>query len=268
MKPTHEILILIISFFSLFSCDGQRLKQDQVFNKLDTLKIVYGDTLFLVGKQLFPTKTDAIGKNNIDSLSVSLFFQSGNYYYVFYKKKLPDFLSYDYWNKLLPKYINFSFEDGVHPYYQDYIKVNYYSPYLTGFYNSNDSIIINGDWEIKELQNKHQLEVKYFSTSDTLLKLDKNIAVGADLANILPELNLPINFKPNESFELVLMEATFEITNVRYNRCFDCYLKDIPNAVVLSIKKHKLVRIQFNDSEFTEYLLKKKNISTKDVNYN
>lgn len=263
MNIISQIVIGISCLFFLSSCGNiQKNKTPDIsFNKADTLKIGYSDTL-LIGKQLFPTELS----EDLINDRVLLLFESNDYYYAFYNaKKENNFLSPQYWNQLTSKYIDFSIEDDLFSYTR-FIKVDYYGgPFTTGFYNSKDSIITNKvDCEVFELQKK--LNVYHLSTSDTLLKVNNNISVGKSLDDVLFELEIPNTFIQKKDFELVLMEATTQIDNVWYND-FPDYCSDSSVTVILSVKNRKISRIQYLDLEYIDYVFKQKSISTKDIHY-
>ena len=63
------------------------------------------------------------------------------------------------------------------------------------------------------------------------------------------------------------MDATSQINNAWYINFPDHY-SNYTNALVLSFEKNKLVRIQYVQSEYVEYIFKNKNILTRDIHYN
>ncbi|MBK7682332.1 MAG: hypothetical protein IPJ26_07610 [Bacteroidetes bacterium] len=196
-----------------------------------------------------------------------LSFESGNYYYLFYNKKNKlEILSSTYWDQQMPKYINFKIEDGLLSYTR-FIKVDYYDPFLTGFYNSKDSIIVQlSNLRDIDLENKDQLFVNYFSTTDTLIKLNKNISVGHSLEDMLFKLQIANYFNRKKDVELVLMETTTQVDNAWYKKYPD-NCSEFSISVVLSIKNNKLTRIQYFNLEYIDYVFKQKNVLTKDIHY-
>lgn len=261
-------IVTLCYLYFLTACVGVQNEKipSSTSNTVDALKIGYSDTS-LIGKKLFPVTTDSNKLKNLLNEKVLLSFESYNYYYNFYNKKNKlDILSKKYWNQLMPQYVDFSVDDGLLS-YSRFNKVNYYDPFLTGFYNSKDSIIISGfDLGIKDLQNKDRFQVNYFSTYDTLFKLSNNILVGKSLDNVLFELQVPNSIKQKTEFNLVLMEATTQIDNAWYNSYPD-YCSDYSVTVILSIKNNKLTRIQYLDLEYIDYIFKQKSVSTSDIHY-
>src|SRR5690625_1811227 len=238
MKAINQILIGVYFLFFVSSCGNIQKNRiyNNRYNKVDTLKIGYSDTL-IIGKQLFPTK---VSKELLND-SVLLLFQVKNNYYAFYNsKKKDDFLSSFYWDQLMSKYLDFSVEDSLLS-YSRFIKVDYYDPFLTGFYNSRDSIITS-KFDLKAIDSQDLFHVKYFSTTDTLLMVNKNISVGKSVDEVLFELKIPNTFNPKRDFELVLMKATTQIDNAWYND-FPEYSSDYSVTVILSVKNSKLSRI-------------------------
>lgn len=149
MNLISQTIISICCLLLVSSCKHiDNNKKLNTSNKVDTLKIGYLDTL-LIGKQLYPSSKVSKGLLNDKIL---LLFKSNNYCYAFYNRVNNDsLLSAIYWQKLIPKYIDFSLEDGLLS-YSRFNKVNYYDPFLTGFYNSKDSIVTAGyDLGIKDL---------------------------------------------------------------------------------------------------------------------
>ena len=263
MNLISQTIISICCLLLVSSCKHiDNNKKLNTSNKVDTLKIGYLDTL-LIGKQLYPSK---VSKGLLND-KILLLFKSNNYYYAFYNRVNNDsLLSAIYWQKLIPKYIDFSLEDGLLS-YSRFNKVNYYDPFLTGFYNSKDSIVTAGfDLGVKDLQNRKKIDVNYLSTSDTLLKVNQNISVGKSLDNILIDLDFPYEFKKEKDFELVLMEATSQVNNVWYNN-FPNHYTDYSIAVILSIKDSKISKIQYLNLEYIDYVFKQKRIFTKDIHY-
>lgn len=233
-------------------------------NKIDTLKIKYADTAFVFkGKQIYPKNTSTSNLDRLMKKEVLLFFKSDNYYFVFYNKMSQlDFLSDMYWSKSVPKYINYSVNLNLNRFQ----KVNYSDgPFLTGLYNSKDSIIVmNNNLSQKDFENSNLLPISYFSTTDTLLKLGNNISVGDSLKKVLTKLKIPNNFKPQKEFKLILRVATNQVKNKWFKR----YPKNVSNfsyTVILSIRDSKLSSIKFIDLEYFQYVLMKKNIFTKDI---
>lgn len=263
MKSTIKFLVSIC-FVYFSSCIETQKENIIVTNSkaLDTLEIGYLNKI-LVGKRLFPAKDS---KDILDN-QILLFFKSENHYFAFYnKKKEVKILSTSYWEHFVPAYINFSIEDGLLSYTR-FNKIDYFDPYLTGFYNSKDSIIITGsNLDIKDLHSKNQLRMKYLSISDTLISLDKNIKVGKSIDSILIELGIPNNINLEQNSELVLMEATSVINNAWYND-FPEYSTDYTVGVILSILNNKISRIQYIDSEYLDLIFSQRNISTEDIHY-
>jgi len=272
MNLIRQTIITVCVLVFLTSC--RNIKEDKMSstsietnaNEVDTLKIEYSDTI-LVGKKLFPITPDSNKLKDILNENILLVFESGNYYYIFHNKiKKLDFLSSKYWEQLMPKYVNFKIEDGLLS-YSRFSKVSYHDPFLTAFYNSEDSIIIQGyDLNREYLLSQNEFSVSYFSTSDTLFKLNNNISVGKSLEDVLLELQTPNFLKPKTEFNLVLMEATTQIDNAWYNNYPENY-SDYSVTVILSIRNNKLIRIQYLDLEYIDYIFKQKSISTSDVHY-
>jgi hypothetical protein len=127
-------------------------------NNADTLKIGYADT-FLTGKLLLPLQ---LSKELIEN-NLLLLFNSGNNYYAFFNHaKKNNFLSQNILGMKMKKYVDFSISDGSFS-FSRFIKVDYYLPFLTGFYNSKDSIIINGsDLSRSDLENMKEFQLNYF----------------------------------------------------------------------------------------------------------
>ena len=152
MNTIGQIIIGMCCLFFLVSCGNmQKNKTSGIsFNKVDTLKIGYQNTL--LGKQIFPIQPSKDLLND----RVLLLFESDDYYYTFYNTKKEDtLLSPQYWDQLVSKYIDFSVGDGLFS-YTNFIKVDYYAgPFVTGFYNPKDSIITNRvPCEIFDLKEK------------------------------------------------------------------------------------------------------------------
>jgi hypothetical protein len=269
VKSIKLFLITILFFNTLISCNTQI---NEVSNSIvkDTLRIKYLDTI-LIGKQMFPSTIDTNYLKHLVNEKVLLSFKSGNYYYVFFNKNDKiNFLSSSYWGKLAVKYLN---STGVDSSKHSYFTMIDYSdgPFLTGFYNLKDSIIITGsNLKRSYLKGKKQVQVNYFCTSDTLLKFNNLFSVGSDIKNVVTKLKIPFdhNFiKQNGDLKIVLMEATSLIDNAWYSSINpDCY-SDYSNAIVLSFIENKLVQIQYLDLEYTYYIFRQKNVSTKDIHY-
>ena len=256
--------IFFLYFLSLFG----ELQKKEIYTdnsiELDTLKISYSDTV-LIGKKIFPTCRELRKPKELINDNLLMFFQSNNYYFAFYnREKKNDFLTAHYWDQLISKYIDFSDEDSLLS-YSRFIKVNYNDPFLIGFYNSKDSIITaKFDVGVRDFQD--QFHIHYLSTSDTLLKINKNILVRKKIDNILSDLKIPNTFIKKSDFKLVLMEATTQIDNAWYKDYPD-HCSDYSVAIILSIKNNKISRIEYLDLEYIDYVFKQKSISTKDIHY-
>ncbi len=269
MKKTSYLLIVILFVETLLHCSFQK-KQTSCLNGKDTLRIRYSDTI-LVGKQVFPLVADTNSIKHLINERVLLTFESRDYYYVFFNKKEEIFfLSSTYWEKLIPKYLNSLDVDRSNS--SKYIEVEYSDgPFLTGFYNLTDSIIVlTSELKRKELKNTKKLHLYYFSTYSTLLKLKEFVAIGSKIEEVIKKLQIPSPtnlLRKKKDFKVILMEATSFIDNAWYNRILpNCY-SDYSITIVLSFSNDKLVQIKYLDIEYIGYIFKQKNVLTKDIHY-
>lgn len=267
MKNVLFILVAI-TFSSIISCSPNKVNEtfENDVHYYDTLKIPYLDT-FLLGHQIFPNikKTNEV-KNEL-SEKILLTFLSGGYYYIFFNKNKIDFLTSTYWDMHLVEYMNYS--DSNNLIRSRFDRLDYTDgPFLTGFYNPTDSIIVTTSSLIKtDLDNVKKISVRYFSTSDTLLKLKENISVGVDLKSTIEGLNIPVIpelSKQEGDFKIVLLEATSQVKNAWYNNINDC-CSDYSVSVILSFKGNKLFRIEYLDYENMDDVFKQNNITVKDI---
>ncbi|MFO8021850.1 MAG: hypothetical protein R6U65_05230 [Perlabentimonas sp.] len=269
MKHEMSLLIAILLVAILIgnSTQGNKISN---YNGKDTLRIEYADTI-LIGKQIFPSILNTNHLKQLVDERVLLTFESGNYYYVFFNKKEKiNFLSTTYWDKLTPKYLNSSDVDNFN--YSRFTMVDYSDgPFLTGFYNLKDSIIVTGsNLERSYIKDKDRIQVNYFSTSDTLLKLNDLISVGYKARDVITELQIPLDhnlLKQKGDFKIALMVATSLIDNAWYSRINpDCCL-DYSVTIVLSFTDNKLVQIQYLDLEYIYYVFRQKDVLTNDIHY-
>ncbi len=260
------VLIIIVVFPFYASCSYQRTKKIVSINRTDSL---YIDRLklTLIGEQLYPRESKPNNLRRILDEKVLLLFESGMYAYCFYNKtQETNFLTGSFWGNLLPKHLNQSYYNLTEE--SRYKRIDYTDgPFLTGFYSAEDSIVLHTA-DLKRFENKKTSEVyvNYCSISDTLFEFN-NISVGDSLEKLLYEFHIPDFFSSKEKFNLVLMDATSQINNAWYINFPDHY-SNYTNALVLSFEKNKLVRIQYVQSEYVEYIFKNKNILTRDIHYN
>lgn len=229
-------------------------------NNPDTLKMRYADT-FLTGNLLLPVQLS----KDLTENNVLLLFNSGNNYYIFLNRaKKNNFLSPNDWGIQMKKYVDFSISDGRFS-FSRFSKVDYYLPFLTGFYNSKDSIIITGsDLNRSDLEKMKEFQLNYFSTCDTLFKLNKNISVGKCLEDVLFELQIPNYFDQSNEVNLFLMEATNQIDNAWYNQ-YPAICTNNTVVVILSIEKNKITRIKYLNSDYIECIVRPNSFSTRDI---
>jgi len=268
MKPKKSLLIaiLLIAILKGYSTQEKKISNS---NGKDKLIIEYDDTvLILIGEQIFPSTLDTNHLKHLVDERVLLIFESGNYYYVFFNRNEKiNFLSDTYWRKLTPKYLNLSDCDSSNHF--RFTKIEYSdAPFLTGFYNLTDSIIVpTSELRRKGLKNIDQLRANYFSTSDTLLKLNEAVSVGFEVKDVVTELQIlsdPNLLKQKGDFKIALIEATSLINNAGYSRIN--YL-DCSGTIVLSFVDNKLIQIQYLDWEYIYYIFRQKNVLTKDILY-
>jgi len=261
----YFILISILTVYLFASCKSEGLKNVNTQmdllenNQLDTLKIGYLDTI-LTGKQLFPQKADSIYLDKFIKEDILLVFESGEYLFVFYNSnKIIDFLSANYWQYCIPKYIN-KIQGGMLN--NSYLNRIDYSegPYITGLYSVKDSIIAaTSDFKNSNYSKKQKLRITYFSTSDSILKLNENISVGSNYVDVINEIKLS-KFNTNKN-KIVLLNATSLINNAWYiGRDPKCYM-GYSDVVILSFRDKHLVEVKYLDFEKLEYVFKKIDIS-------
>lgn len=259
LKNKTVLVFLVLIAFA--SC-SPIVNSDAKTSKNDTLLIKYLDS-FLIGEQIFPLKTDSNNFKDLVDDKVLLCFESEYYYFCFYNVKAEvDFLHNSYWNKEIPGYLNQIDSGTLNS--SNFIRVDYTDgPFLTGFYNSKDSIIVlSADLRENDLNNLNELRVSYFSTNDT----NSDGLIYSRIKNVISELRISDRFQQQTKYKVVLMEATSLVNNAWYNSCQDCYA-EFSNSVVLSMIGNKIIQIQFLDSEYIDYLFKKKDINTEDIHY-
>lgn len=255
----HKISLVFLMLIALAFCS--QIVNGKAKNKTannDTLLIQSLDT-FLVGKQVFPLKTDSGNSKDFVDDTILLCFESDYYYYCFYNKKAGiDFLSNSYWNKKIPRYLDQVDNSNLNG--LKFKRIDYTDgPFLTGFYNSKDSIIVlTAELRKRELKNLNELRVSYFSTNDTY----SQGFISSRVKNIISELRIPSRFQQQAEYKVVLMEATSLVNNAWYNSYRECY-SEFSNAIVLSMIGNEILRIQFLDSEYIDYLFKKKDVKTE-----
>lgn len=259
-------IIFLLSLIILFSfCGNSHFVTTENPNKEDTLNIDYIHTV-IIGKQLYPKSKDLNNSKQLIDRKMLLCFESGRYRFVFYNKiKQPIFLSSIYWSEQVQNYLKKRFYIDTS---ETRLKKVVYTdgPYLTGFYDIKDSIILSSsDLRRFESGNENIISVKCFSTENNLINLD-GIVVGNKMEKILSILDINNIFRSKDSFELVLMGATAQVNNAWYKIYPEVYSRDT-NCIVLSFENKKLVRIQYFDFESTEYIFKKEKVSTKKIHY-
>ena len=252
---------------SLRSCTSVSDKSNNP-SQLDTLKIGYSDTnvsdKIIVGTLIYPKSVDEKNPCTLAKNKILLVFKSGNYYYVFYNKKyIDEFLDYRVWEHMLSKYLHVY--DSANNVARRYKVIEYQDgPFLTGFYNEKDSIIVS----THNLRNKlKHLSFSYLSTYDTLIRVKDNVRVGMNIDKVLRHLNLDQYIEVKsviDTLNLVLLIANSEVDNAWYKKCkgSSSYLSD---AIILTFINKVLNRIEYVEAEFVDYVYKKKQVYTKDV---
>lgn len=236
--------------------------------QLDTLKIGYSDTnvtdKIIVGELIYPKRVDKENPCALSKNKILLVFKSGNYYYVFYNRKyIDEFLDYRVWEYMLPKYLHVY--DSANNVTRQYKVIEYQDgPFLTGFYNEKDSIIVS----THNLRNRlNYLSFSYFSTYDTIYSFEKSIRVGDSIGVALRKINLSEYIKNGRCFDtlkIVLLIADSRIENAWYKKCSGIF-DVLSEALILTFLKNRLYRIEFVSPEFVRDVYMKRQIFTKDV---
>lgn len=251
-------IVLLVCFCSCKN-KGKINAQKYDYNTTDTLKIDYLK-MNIIGHRLVPkkNKTDYERLRNGNLL---LLFESDYKFYAFYnKEKSIKLLTSAYWSQLMFNHIFLKNKDSL-IYYPRFVKVEYNDPYLTGFYSKSDSIIVG-----KGRLRKSELQLNYVYTNDSLLILDRTINIGSSANDVLNKLELSEDMILKDNFELVLMEATNQVSNAWYNS-FPNLHSDFSSIVMMKFSDGHLQSINYLDGEYADYVFRNKTINTRDIHY-
>jgi hypothetical protein len=238
---------------------SQKNNEKNLLSKFDTLWIDDLD-MYLLGRKYF-NYSDSINNKQFSNKASLFSFHSNNYYYVFYNSsKAPSFLHSAFWDKRVFQILNSSKSKSNRK--SNYKKIIYNDgPFMTGFYNSNDSIII-ASYSINIAQNDKAYLVNYFSTTNSVFDLN-GIRVTTSVDTILKVFNIKKIPYPQKRFNIVLTLASTQIRKSWYREFDCCYTESYPIAIKLSIVENKLMRIEYFSFEFVEFLYKQRKYSTK-----
>lgn len=260
----NRLNILVVIWLVIFFACNESHNSKTSYHSNDTLNIGYLDTI-LTGERIFPMSHDSSKLSQLIDAKVLLVFKSEDYYYVFVNENKFDFVSNSYWDKLALKYFDADSNKSSH-----FTRIDYSDgPFLSGLYSEKDSIITyTADLRKRSLNSLNDLRVRYFSTKDTLLKINDKVKVGNRLVSAFSDLNIPINdnnYRSIGNVNIVLMKATSLIDNAWYTQLAPDCCPEYTTAINLAFKDNKLRQIQYLDYEYIPYLFKKKRVTTKDI---
>lgn len=250
------------------SCDVSVSNNTNVQNTSDTLVVDYFLDTLLIGEQIFPFEEDSSRLAEILEDTLMLVFKLNNSsYYCFYNPTANlEFLSNSFRNTKATLAIEDFYLREKRIF--DLYKNDYHSPYLTGFYDTNDSIIVDTRDLNFYIENKVSKPIycSYFSISDTLINFSPYFNINAELQNVLNNIFLPptLNIE-REDFQLVLLNSISSIQNVWYNKLKSIEFPEMSNFIILTFEEKKIIRIQFSDLEYLPLVFKQMTIYTNDI---
>lgn len=258
-------LVSLLAMLTVMGCHEKNSQSNVILtsNSLDTMEIAYLE-LKLLGQRIFPKNLDSVHNEQVNSAKILLQFASDNYQYLFFNVGTrPKFLSDAYWNSTITGYLEKRL--AATPPSNQFLRIDYRDgPYLSAYYNRTDSLIfLTANLDASTYNKSNGLGLCYFSTIDTLFKLE-NIVVGNSIAQLLRQWN-GSEAIPNESeYQIVLMDATTQVSNAWYLNIPGSY-STYSNAVVLTIGNGRIVRIEYFDTEYVDYIFMKRPVYTKDI---